>query len=91
MADTSGPTHFRAIVESALQAYEDQAGTTSDEDSLTIQVKNYDSVDAMLQSQATVSAEFRGSDGVLKSVKNIISVLSSIFTCESLDAISLVR
>lgn len=92
MADKSGPTHFRTIIESALQAYEEQAGTTLDKDSLAIQVKNYDSVDAVLQSQATAFAEFRGSDGVLKSMKNIISVLSRVSTCESRgDAISLVR
>ena len=96
MADKSGPTHFRTIIESALQAYEEQAGTTLDKDSLAIQVKNYDSVDAVLQSQATAFAEFRGSDGVLKSMKNIISVLSRVSSrvsaCESRgDAISLVR
>ena len=88
MADSSGPTHFRATVESALQAYEERTGTTLDQDSLTM---NYD-LDAMLQSQATASAEFRGSDGVLKSMKNIISILSRVFACESLgNAISLVR
>jgi len=92
MADKSGPTHFRTIIESALQAYEEQAGTTLDKDSVAIQVKNYDSVDAVLQSQATAFAEFRGSDGVLKSMKNIISVLSRVSACESRgDAISLVR
>ena len=91
MADTSGPTHFRATVESALQAYEERTGTTLDEDSLTIQVMNYDSVDAMLQNQAAAFAGIRDSDGVLKSMKNIVSVLSRVFACESLgDALSLV-
>jgi len=97
MADKSGLTHFRAIFEATLQVYEEQAGVTLAKDPLALQVQNCDSVDditAMLQGQANAFVEFQRSDRVLKSMKNIAFILSSVFVtaCKSLsNTISLVR
>jgi len=97
MADKSALTHFRAIFEATLQVYEEQAGITLAKDPLVMQVQNCGSVDditAMLQGQAKAFADFRSSDRVLKSMKNIAFILSSIFVtaCKSLsNTISPVR
>jgi hypothetical protein len=95
MAEQSGPTHFRELFESALEAYEKKAGITLVEHSLAIQLQScntVESITAVLQGQAKALSESRGSDRVMKSIKNTVSILNMLSATASLAVdISLVR
>jgi hypothetical protein len=95
MAEQSGPTHFRELFESALEAYEKKAGITLVEHSLAIQLQScntVESITAVLQGQAKALSESRGSDRVMKSIKNTVSMLNMLSATASLAVdISLVR
>jgi len=77
MADQLGSTGVLALYESALQAYEKNAGVALAKHPLTSQLQSCDSVGSMtsvLLGQAQALGEFQGSDRVMKSIKSIVSI-----------------
>ena len=87
MADQSRPTHFHSRFESALRAYEKTVGVTLAEHPLAVQLQSchsIESITAVLQAQAQAFGEFRGSDRVIKSIKNTVSTLARISATTSL-------
>ena len=87
MADQLGSTGFLALYESALQAYEKNAGIVLAEYPVALQLQNCDSVESMtsiLQGQAQALGKFQGSDGVMKAIKSIVSILTRLSSTASL-------
>src|SRR6266478_6981179 len=81
MADQSRLSRFQVLFESALQDYEKQTGTTLANHPLAQQFQICQSVEsttALLQEQAHGFKEFRESDKIMKSLKGVVSFLSSI-------------
>ena len=95
MADQSEPNSFRALFESALQAYDQKAGVILADHPLTVQLQSCHSIESIttvLQGQAEAFSEFRGSDKVMKSIKSTVSILIRLSATASLgDTIGLVR
>jgi hypothetical protein len=95
MADQSGSARFRAVFESALQAYDNKAGLMLAEHPLAVQLQScqsFESTIAVLQGQAQAFGEFRGIDRVMKSIRSIVSILTRLSTSASLgDSTGLVR
>jgi hypothetical protein len=91
----SGPARFVVLFEPALQAYEKNTGITLAEHPLARQLRSchsIESVTSVLLGEAKAYGEFEGSDRVNKSIKNTVSILSTLFATASLDkAIDLVR
>ena len=91
----SGPSRFCVLFEPALQAYEKKSGITLAEHPLAQQLRSCHSIESMtsvLLGEAKAYGEFGGSDRVNKSIKNTVSILSTLFATASLDeAIDLVR
>ena len=85
-------SRFRALFESALQAYENNTGITLAEHPLAIKVQNCCSVEfitTLLQDQIRASSAFVR---IMKSTKGILSTLSTLSATTALDwAIGLVR
>jgi len=84
MAGPSQSSHFRAIVESALQDYQNQTGTTLASHELAKKIQGCDSVHsviAVLQAQARAFRRFRRGDGrITKSLDRVVSVLYTLST-----------
>ena len=95
MAHQSEPARFQALFESALQAYEKNAGVSLAQHPLAIKFQSCDTVEAitgLFQDQAQAFRHFQGSDKIIKSIKMIVSILSKISSAASLaDAFGLVR
>jgi hypothetical protein len=95
MSDHTGPSRFRVLFEAAVQQYEKQAEIPLARHPLAEQLQNCDSVDsviAVLQEQVRAFSEFRGSDRIMKSLKGVVSVLSTLSAVADLsDSIGLVR
>ena len=97
MTDRSGSSRFQAILESAVQAYEEKAGVTLSDlgDSLAMRLQRCHSVDdiaTLLQGQAHAIDNLQQDDRIFKSIKTIVSILSPISSVASVaDNISLVR
>jgi hypothetical protein len=95
MADHSGSAHFRAIFGYALGAYEKKAGVTLAEHPLAVQLQSCQSVESIivvLQGQVQAFGEFRGIDRLMKSVRNTVSILTTLSTSASLgECYDLVR
>jgi hypothetical protein len=95
MDNESRAARFGALFEAALQAYEKKTDITLADHPLAVQLHNcrsIESITAVLLGEAQAFEEFRGSDRVMKSVKNIVLILSRIFATAYLnDAIDLVR
>jgi hypothetical protein len=96
MDHQSQSSRFRVLFESALQDYQIQTGTTLPNHPLAEKLQycnSVESVTAVLQEQARAFIEFRGGDGrIMKSLKNVVSVLDSLSTSTHLgEAIGLVR
>ena len=91
----SGPARFCGLFEPALQAYEKNTGITLAEHPLAWQLRScrsIESITSVLLGEAKAYSEFEGSDRVNKSIKNTVSILSTLFATASLDeAIDLVR
>ena len=91
----SGPARFSGLFEPALQAYEKNTGITLAEHPLAQQLRSchsIESITSVLLGEAKAYGEFGGSDRVNKSIKNTVSILSTLFATASLDeAIDLVR
>jgi len=87
MADQSGSAGFLALYESALQAYEKNAGVSFAEHPLALQLQSCDSVESMtsvLQGQAQALGEFQESDRVMKSIKGIVPILTRLSSTSAL-------
>jgi hypothetical protein len=86
---------LKVIFESALQDYESETGIALPQHPLAEQLQNCHSVEsitALLQGQAQALGEFKGSDKIMKSLKNIVSVMFSLSASAALgDAVGLVR
>jgi hypothetical protein len=95
MSLQSGSSRFLALFESSLQDYQNQTGITLAEHPFAEQLQNchtVESITALLQGQVQALDEFKGSDRILKSLKNIVSVIYSLSASAALgDAIGLVR
>ncbi|SRR5216683_2524815 len=95
MGDHSGSARFRVLFEPALQAYEKKTGITFAEHPLALQLHSchsIESINSVLLGEALAFGEFRRSDRVIKSIKNTVSILSTLFATASLDdAMGLVR
>jgi hypothetical protein len=95
MSLQSGSSRFLALFESTLQDYQNQTGITLAEHPFAEQLQNchtVESITALLQGQVQALDEFKGSDRILKSLKNIVSVIYSLSASAALgDAIGLVR
>jgi hypothetical protein len=95
MDDQLGSTRFRALFESALQTYEKQTGITLAKHSLAIQLhscRSLETITAFLKDQIPVSSDSEGVLRFMTSLKNIISILSTLSTSGAFDwAIGLVR
>jgi len=96
MVDPSQSSHFRILVESALQDYQDQTCTTLASHSLAKKLKGCDSVQsvtAVLQAQARAFRRFRRGDGrITRALERVVSVLYTLSTSTGLgEAIGLVR
>ena len=95
MDHQSQSSRFRVLFEFALLDYQIQTGTTLPNHPLSEKLQycnSVESVTAVLQEQARALIEFRGGDGrIMKSLKNVISVLDSLSTSTDLgEAIGLV-
>ena len=93
MGGQSESTSFRALFESAFQAYE-KTGITLAEHPLAMQLQSCHSVESMtalVQEQASAFNEFRGKDRVTKSLKSTLSILTKLSATASLgDVVGLV-
>lgn len=95
MGDQSQYSRFQALFDSALQDYQSQTGTILADHPLAQQLQICDSIESVttvLQTQVRAFSEFRGDDGkVMKSLKNIVSVLYSLSASTALgEAIGMV-
>ena len=96
MGDQSRSSYFSDIFESALQDYEKQTGIPLAKHPLAEQLQKCNSVEsvtAVLQERARAFGEFRGSDRIMKSLKNAVSVLCKLSATSNAlgGAIGLVR
>ena len=79
MSDNLQSSRLEALFQSALHDYEQQTGILLSKHPLAEQLQNCQSVDSitdLLQEQARVFGEFRGSDKIMKSLKSVVSALS---------------
>ena len=95
MAHQPESAHFQALFEPALQAYEKKAGVSLAQHPLAIKLQSCDTVDAisgLFHDQAQAFRRFQGSDKIMKSIMNTVSILSKISSAASLaDGFGLVR
>ena len=81
MSDQSGVSYFQVLFESALRDYERKTGITLANHPLAEQFQtcqSAESVTALLQEQARAFSEFRENNKIMRSLKNVVSVLSKI-------------
>ena len=94
MSDQSGSVHFRALFESALQAYEAKTGITLPEHPLTLQLRScysIESITTFLQDHIRGSSVFRGNEKAMDLAKSTTTILSTLSTTAAFDwAIGLV-
>ena len=81
MTDQPGPAHFQLLLESALQAYEKNAGVmlTDLGHALAARLQNCHTVDdttAVLQSQIQAFSDLRQRDRIFESIKATVSTLT---------------
>jgi hypothetical protein len=95
MAGPSGSPHFQALFESALQAYQAKTGITLAEHALAVQLQNCNTVESiatLVQSQAQAFSDYQECDRIMKSIKTIVSILTSLSAAAPLaNAVGLVR
>jgi hypothetical protein len=79
MNHLSGWSRLQGLFDAALQDYERTTNITLARHSLAEELNNFRSVESIitfLQHKARNFGDFRGSDKVMKSIKNIVSTLS---------------
>jgi hypothetical protein len=97
MTDQLGSARFQKLLMSAVQAYEEQAGTTlADEgNALAFKLQSCRSVDGiatLIQCQAQSFNDFHQHDRIFNLIKNTVSILSPIYSVASVaDDVGLVR
>ena len=94
MADHSPPTRFRSLFGSALADYEKKTGITLAGHPLAKQLQSCHSIEsttALLQGQAQAFTKLRGRDRAIKSIKNTLSILTTLSDTTLGDSIGLVR
>jgi hypothetical protein len=95
MSDQSKLSPLKVTFESALQDYENETGIALAQHPLAEQLQNchsLESITALLQAQAQALGEFKGSEKIMKSLKNIVSVMFSLSASATFDdAVGLVR
>ena len=97
MTDQPGLARFQVLLESAVRAYEKNAGAISAdlEDSLAMRIQRCHSIDdiaTLLQGQAQAIDDFQQRDRIFKSIKTTVSVLSPTYSVASIaDNVALVR
>jgi hypothetical protein len=88
-------SRFRALFEAALQDYEKTTNITLAKHPLAEKLQNCHTVEPIiiiLQDQAREFGDFPGSDRIMKSIKNTVSVLSMLVSIAAFgDAIDIVR
>jgi hypothetical protein len=93
LASTS--SNSRSLFESALQAYKTHTGVTLAEHLPVLELQNChstESITAFLKDQLRLSSSFGGSDRILRSIENIVSILSTLSATAVPDwAVGLVR
>jgi hypothetical protein len=88
MGDQLGSTQFRALFESAFQAYEENTGVTLAEHPLAVQLHNCHDIESIIR----VFSDFRGNDRIMKLIERIVSMLSILSTTTALGmSIGVVR
>ena len=91
----SGSSRFRALFDVALRDYEKTTNITLAKHPIAEQLQNCHTVEpimTLLQGQARELGDFPGSDKMMESIKNTISVLCMLGDTAALgDAINLVR
>jgi len=91
MADRSGPAHFHPLFESALQAYKKKTDITLAEHPLAVQLQSCDSAESitttLLQGEPQVFSNFQEKDRITKSIKTIVSVLTTLSATASLGLV----
>ena len=83
MSDQPGPSHFQQLFKTA---YEKQTGKTLANHPIAEKLQSCDSVEsvtAVLREQTETSNEIRGKNGVLKPLKNVLSVLHKLSSAVS--------
>jgi len=88
MGDQSLCLGFRALFQSALQAYKKTTGISLVEHPLTLQLQNCRSVEsiiALLQNQIRASSDFVETDRLKESVTSIISILFGFSATAAFD------
>lgn len=81
MSDQSGPSYFQTLFETAFQDYEKQTGKTLANHPLAEKLQSCDAVEsvaAVLREQTETFCEIRGTEKVLKPLKNVLSVLHKL-------------
>ncbi len=96
MAHQAGPAHFQPSFDSALRAYQEKTDITLAEHPLAVQLQSCDSAESiitiLLQGEPPAFSNFQEKDRITKSIKTIVSVLTTLSATASLgDALGLVR
>jgi hypothetical protein len=95
MAEQSESSCFRALFQSALQSYEKITRITLAEHPLAVQLQSchtIESITGVFECQVLTLGDFRGSEGVMKSIKSTLSILTRLSTPASFgDAVGIVR
>jgi hypothetical protein len=96
MADQPGPAHFQRLFDSALQAYKKKTDITLAEHHLAVQLQSCDTAESIaatfLKGEPQAFSNFQEKDRITKSIKRIVSVLTTLSGTASLgDALDLVR
>jgi hypothetical protein len=94
MTDQRGSARFQVLLESAVQAYEKQAGTTLADSGNPLAMKlqrchSVDDIATLIQGQAQSFNDFRQRDRIFKSIETTVSILSPISSVASV--VGLVR
>ena len=92
MSGHSGSSRFRDLFESALQDYEKKTNISLAKHPLAEQLDNHSSVESIttfLQDHARKFDNFSESDRLIKSIKNIISILCALSASAALADSSL--
>ena len=87
MANQSGSTSFLALFQSALQAYQNNAGFALPEHPLALQLQSCDSAESMaslLQGQAQAFGGSQETDRLMKTIKSTVSILTRLSSTASL-------
>lgn len=95
MSHQSQVSPFRGAFDVALQEYEKTTNITLANHPIAEKLHSCHSVESiilLLQDQARQLGDFSGSDGIMKSIKNTVSVLSMLATTAGFgDTIDIVR